>query len=208
MGIDESHYGSDHWQVAITLGNLANAVGDLGDTERQRELLERALDIQESHYGSDHRRVATTLNNLANAVGNLGDPERQRELLERSLRIKETHYGSDHWQVAMTLVSLGQAHESLDDLAKALACALRAKRQFLPAQRRYIEIAENDIARYQKRIAEQEQTSPESEFPLNTAAILSECGLFSGLESSDDRYFSDNIDGSDVVSSAKRQRPN
>ena len=42
----------------ITLWNLAEANGDLGDTVRQREILERALVINESFYGPDHSETA------------------------------------------------------------------------------------------------------------------------------------------------------
>ncbi len=72
-GIDERVYGPDHREVAITLTNLGNAYGDLGDAERQRDLLERALRIEERVYGPDHREVAITLTNLGNAYGDLGN---------------------------------------------------------------------------------------------------------------------------------------
>ena len=44
-------------QVAATLTNLGNAYGGLGDLERKRELLERALTITERAYGSSHHEV-------------------------------------------------------------------------------------------------------------------------------------------------------
>ena len=65
--IKEREYGSDHREVAITLTNLGNAYGDLGDAKKQRDLLERALVIEEREYGSDHCEAATTLTNLGNA---------------------------------------------------------------------------------------------------------------------------------------------
>ena len=64
LAINEKHYGPDHWQVAATLGNLANAHGDLGDPRTMKSLLERALAIKEKHYGPDHYQVAITLTNL------------------------------------------------------------------------------------------------------------------------------------------------
>ena len=41
----EHEYGPDHKKIAITLTGLGNAYGDLGDAEKQRRLLERALVI-------------------------------------------------------------------------------------------------------------------------------------------------------------------
>ena len=43
----EREYGRDHTEVAITLVNLGNAYGDLGDAAKKRDLLERALAINE-----------------------------------------------------------------------------------------------------------------------------------------------------------------
>ncbi|CAK9253913.1 unnamed protein product, partial [Sphagnum jensenii] len=69
------------------------------DTQKKRELLERALAIKERHYGSDHPEVATTLAILGSAYGKLGDTQKKRELLERALAIKERHNGPDHPKV-------------------------------------------------------------------------------------------------------------
>ena len=68
---------------------MNDGYGDLGDPQKQKELLERALAIQEKHYGPDHFEVAITLVNLGNAYGDLGDPQKQKELLERALPIFE-----------------------------------------------------------------------------------------------------------------------
>ncbi|NCD20159.1 MAG: tetratricopeptide repeat protein, partial [Actinobacteria bacterium] len=54
----------DHVQVAVTLGNLGGAWGELGQAGRAKDLLERALAIEEREYGPDHVEVARTLVNL------------------------------------------------------------------------------------------------------------------------------------------------
>ena len=92
LKIQETHYGEDHYQVAITLANLAIAHGALGDPTTKKEMLQRALKIKETHYGEDHYEVAITLTNLANAHGDLGDPRTKKELLQRALKILEAHY--------------------------------------------------------------------------------------------------------------------
>ena len=44
-------------EVARALNNLANAVGDLGDTKRKKELLEEALEVFEKHYVAGPNQV-------------------------------------------------------------------------------------------------------------------------------------------------------
>ena len=64
--------------MAITLTNLGNAYGDLGDAAKQRELLERALAIKEREYGREHREVAPTVFTLGIAYRALGDVDKAR----------------------------------------------------------------------------------------------------------------------------------
>ena len=53
--------GEDHWKVAHTLMNLAMAYSRLGDHNKEKNLLERALEIEEQHFGEAHFEVAKTL---------------------------------------------------------------------------------------------------------------------------------------------------
>ena len=76
--------------MAITLGNLGNTLGDLGDHSRAKEMLERSLRIQ----------VAKTLANLGGAYQSLGDDSRVKEMMERALKILEQHYGLEHPDLA------------------------------------------------------------------------------------------------------------
>jgi tetratricopeptide (TPR) repeat protein len=75
--------------VAAILTNLGSAYEKLGNAQKSRELLERALAISERYYGFDHPEVAITLSNLGNAYEKLGDAQKSRELLERALAISE-----------------------------------------------------------------------------------------------------------------------
>ncbi|WP_265042477.1 tetratricopeptide repeat protein [Wolbachia endosymbiont (group A) of Sphecodes monilicornis] len=52
---------------------LSNAHGDLGNLQKAKELLERALAIQEKHYEPNHFTVAIILKNLGGTYGDLGD---------------------------------------------------------------------------------------------------------------------------------------
>ena len=72
LAIKERTYGRDHPDVAITLTNLGNVYGTLGDHAKKRDILERALAIFEREYGRDHTKVAITLTNLGEAHVDLG----------------------------------------------------------------------------------------------------------------------------------------
>ncbi|MCX3065805.1 tetratricopeptide repeat protein, partial [Wolbachia endosymbiont of Drosophila pseudotakahashii] len=115
LPIIKKHYGSDHFQAAITLANLGIAYGALGDPQKEKELLERALPILKTHYSHDHFEVAKLLANLGNAYGYLGNYKKQKELLERALAIQEKHCGSDHSEVARALANLGNVYGALGD---------------------------------------------------------------------------------------------
>ena len=95
--------------------NLGIAHGKLGDRNKQKELLERAFEIQEQHHGREHFEVAITLNNMASAYVKLGDHNKEKELFERALAIQEQHYGEAHFEVAKTLYNLALAHGALGD---------------------------------------------------------------------------------------------
>ena len=64
LAIKERAYGPDHVKLAITLWNLAEVHENLGDTVKQREILERALAINEA-YGPDHSETADCREALA-----------------------------------------------------------------------------------------------------------------------------------------------
>ncbi|WP_264706609.1 ankyrin repeat domain-containing protein [Wolbachia endosymbiont (group B) of Archips podanus] len=97
---------------------MSEGYGGLGNPERQKELLERALSMDEERYGPDHFEVTTILVNLGNAYSALGDPQKKKELLERALSIDKKHYGPDHFEVAKILVNLGSAYGALGNPQK------------------------------------------------------------------------------------------
>eukprot|EP00971_Amphidinium_carterae_P023936 472163-Amphidinium_carterae.1 len=83
LRIDESHYGPEHPAVAVTLTQLGNAHGALGDAAKHRVYLERALRIEESRYGQEHPNVAIMLANLGVAHWCLGDATKECGCFER-----------------------------------------------------------------------------------------------------------------------------
>ena len=65
--VKENWHSENHLETIITLKNIGNAWGDLGDYEIQRDILTQALEIFEKYYGKDHsytKRLSIHLNNL------------------------------------------------------------------------------------------------------------------------------------------------
>eukprot|EP00971_Amphidinium_carterae_P095447 1888489-Amphidinium_carterae.2 len=94
--------------------NLGNAYGNLRDSTKQRDYLERALRMQESHYGPEHPEVAVTLYNLAVASERDGDLASAREQVKRALHIFEaSSLGAEHPQALAIKQGLAQIERKL-----------------------------------------------------------------------------------------------
>ena len=115
MKIREAYFGEDHKEVAITLGNLGNAYGDLGDASKKRDLLERALKIKEAYFGEGPQGSGHHLDEPRQRLQ--GTSWKATKLpnkgisCERALKIKEAYFGQDHLEVAITLSIHGNAYE-------------------------------------------------------------------------------------------------
>jgi len=76
----------DHQQnptLAAALDDISIVHMRLGEYEKQKQLLERALKIKETHYGTDHPETGITLTNLGNACGDLGEYEKQKQMISK-----------------------------------------------------------------------------------------------------------------------------
>ncbi len=76
LKINEQFYGKDHIETGKTLANLGNAYGSLGNTEKRKELLLRAEEIDIINYGKNHPSTACTQSNLGVVYMVLGDLDR------------------------------------------------------------------------------------------------------------------------------------
>jgi len=76
----------DHYEVAITLNNLAGVHHAQGDADEAEKLYRRALALKEALLGPDHPDVAMTLNNLALLLADAGRADAAEPLYERALR--------------------------------------------------------------------------------------------------------------------------
>ena len=57
----EAAVGPTHPDLTSVIVNLGNTLGVLGEAQKKRELLERALAIQQAHFGSEHIEVNALL---------------------------------------------------------------------------------------------------------------------------------------------------
>ena len=146
LAIREKHFDKHHWRVGHTLNNLTGALSRLGDPRTQqanlgaayeelgqydkaKDVLKRALKIEEQHYGHDDFEVARTLENLGNVHTELKDYEKAKDIIERALKIQEQHFGQGHFEVAKTLSNLGKTRripESGRDVGEGAACFRRS----------------------------------------------------------------------------------
>lgn len=80
-------YGADHFEVAVTLNNLAalqHACGRLAEAE---QAYQRAMALKEQLFGRQHLEVAFTANNLAMLYAVQGRYAEAAPLLRRAVRI-------------------------------------------------------------------------------------------------------------------------
>jgi hypothetical protein len=54
----EAALGHTHHDLTSLIVNLGNTLGVLGEAQKKKELLERALAIQQSHFGTEHIEVS------------------------------------------------------------------------------------------------------------------------------------------------------
>lgn len=112
LSILEQHFGEDHPELVLTLGNLGDVHGRLGNHRQSKHFFERDLRIREQHLRKDHHDIGITLTGLGQAHTHLDNYGQAKNLLERALKILEQHYGKEHPKVAVALACLGIAHGS------------------------------------------------------------------------------------------------
>ena len=89
-------YGPGHYEVAITLNNLAAVAHATDDPARAARLYTRSLAIKERLLGPDHPDVAVTCNNMAVLAKARGRYAQAAALYRRALGIFEKAFGLSH----------------------------------------------------------------------------------------------------------------
>jgi tetratricopeptide (TPR) repeat protein len=105
----EQSFGTNHYQVAATLHNLAAVLCARGDLDEAEPLYQRALAIRENLLGAGSPDAALTRNNLGALLNLTGRPREAAALLERAVEILEDHLAPDHPHLALARANLKQA---------------------------------------------------------------------------------------------------
>jgi tetratricopeptide (TPR) repeat protein len=126
LRIHQAHLGSDHPDVATTLGNLAGAYKDLGRPGEALPLQLQELQVTEAALGADHPDVAVALGSLALTYKELGRPADALPEQLRALQVTEAALGPDHPDVAVALGSLALTYKDLGRPGDALPLEQRA----------------------------------------------------------------------------------
>jgi len=105
--------------ISILQNNLALVLQDLGEYERAKELLEKAVNSDEKNFDPDHPSTAIRYSNLAIVLKELGEYERAKELLEKAVKSDEKNFGSDHPSTARSYSNLATVLQTLGDYERA-----------------------------------------------------------------------------------------
>ena len=90
-----TRYGTDHYEVAVVLHNLA-ALDRHRDRASAQRLYERALSIKQRRLGPNHPEVGVILNNLAAFHSEQGEHDRAADVYTNARRILRRGFGAHH----------------------------------------------------------------------------------------------------------------
>jgi tetratricopeptide (TPR) repeat protein len=106
LTIDEQRLGTDHFNVAVRLNNLAQLLHATNRLAEAEPLMQHALEIVENTLGPQHPHVASAVNNLAQLLKDANRLAEAEPLMRRALEIDEQSFGPDHPNVARDLNNL------------------------------------------------------------------------------------------------------
>ena len=106
LKMKEKKFGSDHFKMANSLGNIAIVLQLQGKYEEALENYIKVLVIKEKEYGRDSVEVATTLNNMGAAYRKQGEYDKAIDTYNRALVIYEEKLGPDHVDTADTHMNI------------------------------------------------------------------------------------------------------
>jgi serine/threonine protein kinase len=118
--------GLDNPDVALTEGNIAVAMQDLGRNQEALGHVERAIEIETRGNGAEHPDLAVQLSNRGEILNALGRPREARQSFERARIIWERELGVDSRALAYALTGIGVSYLSEGDASSAVTPLERA----------------------------------------------------------------------------------
>jgi serine/threonine protein kinase/tetratricopeptide (TPR) repeat protein len=128
LRLKQSALGPDHFDVAISEGNVALALFQLGRTDEAIVRGEHAIHVLSAALGPDHPKLGLHLLNVAEFHDARGDFAQARSFGERSLAILEREVDPDHPLLAYPLAAIGQGCIGQGQPAAAIPVLERALR--------------------------------------------------------------------------------
>ena len=128
MAAKEKALGPDHYDVGVSVGNIAVYLDDLGRLTEAIENIRRATEIVERGLGPDHPRTGLMLANFAEFLGRAGRWEESATFAQRALAIFEREAREDGVLIFFGLATLGLAYLGAGRLEEALPLLERADR--------------------------------------------------------------------------------
>jgi tetratricopeptide (TPR) repeat protein len=128
LRIKQRALGPEHFDVAISEGNVALALFRLGRTDEAIVRGEHAVRVLSAALGPDHPKLGVHLLNLAEFRNAHGDFAQARPFGERSLAILEREVDPDHPLLAHPLTAIGRSCVGEGQPAAAIPLLERALR--------------------------------------------------------------------------------
>jgi tetratricopeptide (TPR) repeat protein len=149
VALRESLTGPDDLDVAIPVGNLANATAGIGRMAEALALQNRALKILEHHLPENHPELARLAHNVGSVALGLGRMSEAEAAMRRGLAIREAIFGPEHTKVAESLEGLSEVLRQTGRAAEALPLAERAlavRQRTLPATHVWVAYSHANLA--------------------------------------------------------------
>lgn len=121
LAADSLHtFGADHPDTLVSLDNLANAYGEIGNHKEQLRWNKIVYTLRCKTFGKEHPDTLTTLANLASTYGELGNYEAQHVLNKLAFASTYKLLGVEHPKTLKLLSNLTVSYLRLGDTQKAL----------------------------------------------------------------------------------------
>lgn len=118
--------GADHPETIAHEGNLAIALGALGQHDQALAAAERALEASTALYGEDHPRLAPLWQAIGRAHLGAERPEAAVAAMKHALDIEEHNRPDSHHARIIALNNLAVAYDDAGNYGGALRCAEQA----------------------------------------------------------------------------------
>jgi tetratricopeptide (TPR) repeat protein len=126
LALAERTLGPQHPMMAEFDRRLALVARDFGNSQEERQLLERGLELAERALAPCNPELSALLSDLAGSASDDGDYARSYKLFQRTLSAGEKCLGPRHSRIATAIFNQGNLASRMGDLAEAERLYARA----------------------------------------------------------------------------------